>query len=104
MKLHVTLADNVEALQGLSAHTDVIVLPELADGGYAALKRGEGIHTVDDAYLRELRDLSRRSRCTCIAGSLSIRNTHNQLTNTSVVFRNGRRIHRYDKIHLFTGR
>lgn len=101
MNLSVTLVDNADALRGLAEPTDIIVLPELADGGYAALRRGEGIHMPDDAYLDDMRDLSRCLRCTCIAGSLSLRRTRGGLTNSSLVFRNGRCIHRYDKIHLF---
>lgn len=101
MKLHVTLAYNTDALRGASLTTNVVVLPELVDGGYAALRRGSGIHTMDDEYMEEFRSISRRHGCTCIAGSNTIRNGHGLPTNTSMVFRNGKRVHRYDKIHLF---
>lgn len=101
MKLHVTLADNADLLQRVSPATHVIAFPELVDGGYAALKRGAGIHTLDDEYARTFRAASRRLHCTCIAGSMALSAALDLPTNTSLVFKNGIRVHRYDKIHLF---
>ena len=101
MKLHVALADNADAMRRISVSPHAIVLPELVDGGYSLLKRGGGVHTVEDPFLKEFRAVTRRLHCTCIAGSIAIRNPRDGLTNTSLVFRNGARVHRYDKVHLF---
>ena len=101
MRLHVLLAYETASLQQDMPSTHVIVLPELFDRGYAALKHGDGIHSADDEYVGLFRDISRRAHCTCIAGSLAIRDKHGSLANSSLVFRNGTCIHRYDKIHLF---
>lgn len=101
MRLHVLMVYATASLQKDMPSTHVIVLPELLDRGYAALKHGDGIHSVNDEYVRLFRDISRREHCACIAGSLAIRGEHGSLANSSLVFRNGRCIHRYDKIHLF---
>ncbi len=101
MKLRVTMADGADALPLVSPSTHVVVFPELVDGGYAHLRHGGGIHTLDDRYVMKFRQLSRRLHCTCIAGSMAICNQPGKMTNTALVFRNGARIHRYDKIHLF---
>jgi omega-amidase len=101
MKLRLVLAYDATSLQPSLPAADVIVLPELMDGGYAALKRGEGIHTLGDGFLEKIRAMSKRARCTCVAGSVPVTGKNKTLTNTSLVFRNGVRVHRYDKIHLF---
>jgi predicted amidohydrolase len=101
MNLRLTLLADAALLCGRIPACDVLLLPELVDGGYAALERGEGAHRAGDHYLRVFQDASRKHRCTCVAGSVALRNTDGSLTNTSLVFRHGRRVHRYDKIHLF---
>jgi predicted amidohydrolase len=85
---------------------DVTVLPELFDGGYAALRRGEGIHSLYDDRLSTLRlgtvaKEPDRFAVTCVAGSVRLQSPAGRFTNTSLVFRAGRLVHRYDKIHLF---
>lgn len=89
------------AVKRSRAAIDVFFCPELVDGGYAALFRGEGIHREGDAMLEEIRVLSRRARAAIVAGSMVLENPRRGRTNSSLVFANGRRIHRYDKIHLF---
>jgi len=79
---------------------DLLVFPELMDGGYAAVKRNEGRHTLDDAYVAALRDASKRGAC-IVGGSLMLAAGGGTHTNTSLVFAGGRVVHRYDKIHLF---
>ncbi len=101
MKLHVTMVYDAPPLQTYSPSPHVLMVPEMYDGGYAALGRGEGVHSPRDEYVKMFRDFSRRAHCTCIAGSMAIRGRGGDMTNTSLVFRNGRCIHRYDKIHLF---
>jgi predicted amidohydrolase len=80
---------------------DVVVFPELADGGYAALERGSAVHRKGDALWETFREASRRFSCTCVAGSMLVREGMDAGTNASYVFSRGRVIHRYDKIHLF---
>ncbi len=77
------------------------MFPELFDGGYAALERGEGIHRAGDPFLERLRAHSRTAACTCVAGTVALRNPGGTITNTSLVFQRGRTVHRYDKIHMF---
>ena len=80
---------------------DVVVFPELVDGGYAALERGEGVHRRGDALWKIFREASRAFSCTCVGGSMLIRDGESGGTNTSYVFSRGRVLHRYDKLHLF---
>ena len=80
---------------------DVLVFPELVDGGYAALARGRGRHTLGDALYRSFAALTRTGVPVCIAGSWLLRTPQEGVTNASLVFRRGRCIYRYDKIHLF---
>ncbi len=80
---------------------DVVMFPELVDGGYAALARGEGRHVAGDALARSFARLSRSDVSLCVAGSALLENPSGSATNTAFVYRQGRRIHRYDKIHLF---
>jgi len=80
---------------------DVVVFPELADGGYAALEKGSAVHRRSDVLRETFREASRRFSCTCVAGSMLVRDGMDAGTNTSYVFSRGRIIHRYDKIHLF---
>jgi omega-amidase len=101
MRLHVTMVYDASALQASSQSPHVLIMPEMYDGGYAALARGEGIHSAGDEAVKMFRDISREANCTCIAGSMAIRGKSGDTTNTSLVFRNGKCVHRYDKIHLF---
>ncbi len=80
---------------------DILLFPELADGGYAALKQGAKPHFIDDEFISMVRRASRRFSCTIAAGSTFLHHQTVLPTNTSLVFRNGRLIHRYDKIHRF---
>jgi predicted amidohydrolase len=89
-------AAGVAGLQGV----DLLVFPELMDGGYAAIKRGEGRHALDDPFVAALRDASKAGQC-IVGGSLMLAAGGGSHTNTSLVFAHGRVVHRYDKIHLF---
>lgn len=80
---------------------DLILLPELFDGGYRALAAGKPPVRVNHPLLSHVRSLTRSSGQTLIAGSLYLHHATQAPTNTSLVFRNGRVVHRYDKIHLF---
>lgn len=80
---------------------DVLLFPELMDGGYAALKQGKPPHALNDVFLSSLKILSKGSSSTIVAGSTFLKHATSSPTNTTLVFRRGRLIHRYDKIHLF---
>ena len=84
-----------------AAATDLVILPELFDGGYALLRRGGGRHAADGALPRALRALTRERPVTLVAGSIALRGGSGKPTNTVLVFRSGRLLARYDKIHLF---
>ena len=85
------------ALRGL----DVLLFPELVDGGYAALRRGGGLHILRDETAGLFRRLTARRHLTCVAGSMMLKDRAGMPRNSSLVFARGRLIHRYDKIHLF---
>ena len=80
---------------------DVLLFPELVDGGYAALALGAAPHRLRDAFLDSFRNTSRRFPLCCIAGSTCFETGSSLPTNTSLAFSGGRLVHRYDKIHLF---
>lgn len=101
MRVRLTCAYDAEVLQGDLPPSDILLFPELVDGGYASLERGEGVHRSGDAYLDRFRSVSRRASCTCVAGTVALRNPRGNLTNSCLVFQRGRLVHRYDKIHLF---
>ncbi len=82
---------------------DVLIFPELVDGGYAALARGKGRHTAGDSLLRAFAALTRTGVPLCIAGSILLNRPRRKATNTSLIFHRGRCVCRYEKIHLFVG-
>jgi predicted amidohydrolase len=83
------------------AALDVLLFPELMDGGYAALKRGMKPHSLDDGFVAILKNASKEFSNTIVGGSTFLRAGTSRPTNTSLVFSRGKLIHRYDKIHLF---
>ncbi len=84
-----------------AARVDMLVLPELADGGYAALAGGRATHRPGDDYFRRLAGISRRTGATLVAGSARVAQGRGGAANTAFVFERGRTRYRYDKIHLF---
>ena len=80
---------------------DLLVFPELLDGGYAALAAGRGEHDLRDKFLERFRHLTIAASVTCVAGSVRLRDSSGRRYNSSLVYRAGRLVHRYDKIHLF---
>jgi predicted amidohydrolase len=83
------------------AGVDLLLLPELLDGGYAALKAGAPPHRVQDRFVGSIRSASSRYRFCCVAGTMMLEDHLGRRTNTALVFRSGQLVHRYDKIHLF---
>lgn len=85
------------------ASLDLLVFPELVDGGYAALMRGEGLHRRGDPLWEALREASRSLSCCVVGGSMVLHDIRpGRFVNSSPVFAHGRLIHHYEKIHLFT--
>lgn len=80
---------------------DVVVFPELFDGGYAALNSGAVPHRLHDPIIQQFKTASKEFFLTCIAGTTFFQHGSSPATNASLVFSRGRLIHRYDKIHLF---
>jgi predicted amidohydrolase len=100
-RVRLTLASDLASVSTLRDPGDIILFPELVDGGYAALRKGNGVHTPGDATLRHFRSLSLLPHTSCVAGSFALRRPRGDTTNSVLVFQRGRCIHRYDKIHLF---
>jgi predicted amidohydrolase len=80
---------------------DVLVFPELVDGGYAALAAGALPHRSGDAYLERFRKLTGPRLPACVAGTVLTEDRSGRRTNTAHVFFRGRLRHRFAKIHLF---
>lgn len=87
--------------QATLCRLDVLLFPELMDGGYAALKQGKRPHSINDDFMSSLKKASASLSCTLIAGSTFFKHETSSATNTSFTFARGRLLHRYDKIHLF---
>jgi predicted amidohydrolase len=85
----------------LLSSLDILLLPELADGGYAALQRGAPPHTLTDPLISTIRTASHTLPCSIVAGSLFLNDGDIAPTNSTLVFARGKLLHRYDKIHLF---
>jgi omega-amidase len=83
------------------AGADLLVFPELASGSYARLAQGPVTPSEAAEQISSFRRLSAALRCTVAAGSLALPGGKGTMTNSALVFSRGRKIHRYDKIHLF---
>jgi len=93
-------AASAEAMRLLPGSA-IVVFPEMVDSGYAALSAGAAPHRLGDEMLARFAASSLTLAPYCIAGSVYLRHGSPSTSNTSLVFHNGRLIHRYDKIHLF---
>ncbi len=102
MNIKIALLTDPGPLNGRDHVTaDIVVLPELVDGGYAALGRGEGSHSERDRYLETFRESTAKKNAVVVAGSVRLKGRGTAYTNTSLAFQRGKSVHRYDKIHLF---
>jgi len=101
-KLSIALCSDFRILRtpALFKSSDVIVFPELVDGGYRSVYTGKSLRRLDDPLIAELKTLTRNGSHYLIAGSLFLRKGSSSL-NSSLVFHGGALIHRYDKVHLF---
>ena len=80
---------------------DVLLFPELMDGGYAALKKGKLPHSLDNEFVTSLKKASASFSCTIVVGAAFKKDGTLAATNTALIFARGKLLHRYDKIHLF---
>jgi predicted amidohydrolase len=80
---------------------DVVLFPELVDGGYAALYEGAAPLRLYDPFVERFRKASKTFSLTCIAGSIHLLSKNSHSTDSTLVFTRGRLVHRYDKVHLF---
>ena len=102
MKIRIALRHHPRILEEESRPSaDLIVFPELVDGGYAALANGNPPHTIDDEYLKRFAAASSELSTVIVAGSVRVKNGRRGCTNSSLMFSRGKCVHRYDKIHLF---
>ncbi len=85
----------------LLSSLDILLLPELADSGYATLQRGTQPHSANSPLLSTIRESSQTLGCTIVAGSVFLHAGTPSPTNSALVFSRGKLVHRYDKIHLF---
>ena len=94
-------AAHAAAAAGATSAWDLLVLPELFDGGYAALRAGLPPASLSSPVVADLRRLSRATRGWVVGGSLAMQRSAGRPTNSSLILHRGRVVARYDKIHLF---
>lgn len=85
----------------LAESVDILILPELFDGGYERLQNGGTSSQETKALLQEFAGISRKHHLGMIAGSLALPGRDGAVRNTAVVFADGEEIARYTKTHLF---
>jgi predicted amidohydrolase len=86
-------ADNVAA--------DILVLPELFDGGYARLTRESGPSIEAAALLGQFADISRKRNLTLVAGTIALQGEDGEVHNAAPVYSAGELIATFPKTHLF---
>lgn len=105
MKLAIACAFDRAGLAAYDADetvtADMVVLPELSDGGYARLSREGGQSAEMDALLEQYAEVSRTGNLTLIAGTLALPGDDGKLYNAAPVFSHGKRIATFPKTHLF---
>jgi len=83
------------------AEADIIILPELCDGGYERLHRENGPSTDFSSILDAFASLSQEARAIVIGGSLATPTGNGTVFNAAHVFADGKVAARFDKVHLF---
>lgn len=93
--------------QGLAAYAearpeaDIVLLPELCDGGYERLHRENGPSPEFAAIMDAFATFSQSAKAVVIAGSIATPIDNGTVYNAAHVFANGSVVARFDKIHLF---
>ena len=80
---------------------DLLILPELCDGGYARLHRDKGPMPGASEIASRFEALSGRLGLHCVAGSVAWRHRDGAVRNTSLVFSRGAQAAVISKTHLF---
>ena len=101
-KLSIALCSDLRILRdpALLKSSDVILFPELVDGGYRSAYAGKSLRRLHDPLIADLKSLTHQSSHYLVAGSLFLREGSSAL-NSTLVFHRGALVHRYDKVHLF---
>lgn len=81
--------------------TDILVLPELFDGGYKRLHRDKGPSPTVTQFADRVARVSREHQLHVIAGTVAWKNNDGNLRNTSLVFSAGDKVAEVGKSHLF---
>ncbi|HUU46817.1 MAG TPA: nitrilase-related carbon-nitrogen hydrolase [Acidobacteriota bacterium] len=79
---------------------DLLVLPELFDGGYRKLEATGG-RPAAETILERFATLSRQHARNVVGGTLTLEEDDGYIRNTSVVFSGGNEIGRFSKVHLY---
>lgn len=80
---------------------DVLVLPELFDGGYRRLHQDRGVSDSVGQLAERLVAISRNQRMHVVAGTVAWKSPDGKVRNTSLVFSSGEKIAEVAKTHLF---
>lgn len=80
---------------------DILVLPELFDGGYRRLHQDKGASASVSQLAERFTKTSRDHRLHFIAGTVAWRNADGKVRNTSLVSSSGQKIAEVTKTHLF---
>lgn len=87
--------------QAVKQQTDIICLSEK----FLYWGQGRGAESIDSTIINDFKEYAKKNNVNIILGSLAIKveNDTDNITNTSLVIdRNGKIVHRYDKIYMYT--
>ena len=104
MTLNIACAFDRNGLTAFAAGNvaaDILVLPELFDGGYERLTRDGGPSAETGALLDELAAVSQKRDLTLIAGTLALPGDDGRVRNAAPVYTAGERVATFPKTHLF---
>lgn len=87
--------------ESLPGAVDLLVLPELFDGGYRRLHRDRGPSADVSRIAERFAEVSKTHALTLIAGTIAWKNQDGKVRNTSLVFSNGQKLAEVAKTHLF---
>lgn len=80
---------------------DILILPELFDGGYRRLHQDKGPSPHAADFAGRFAEVSEKQQLHMIAGTLAWPNADGKTRNTSLVFSHGHQIAEVTKTHLF---
>jgi predicted amidohydrolase len=93
--------NGLEAFAAGNVGADIVVLPELFDGGYKRLTKEGGPSADADALLSQFADISRKRNLTLVAGTIALPGEDGTIRNAAPVYAAGERIATFPKTHLF---